>query len=187
MNTSVCWIPLAENKIFYVEPPCVTLVNINPPLGQHLEVYKQTSSTPPPLTLEMSPQLPWSEYSCSGLKVIIPIVWIYQSIATRNPNIGVYYCEYTTRWRDVAQWLECADLRLSLPAARVQSLLAAFFNKYIMFLPSQRWDMSPGVETNFSEHWSTGPPLHRFWWSCQTFGSHRKIKSKQCDLCKHFL
>ena len=41
--------------------------------------------------------------------------------------------------RDMAQWLECGALLMSLPDVRFRTRLVQDFQRNIMFLPSQSW------------------------------------------------
>ena len=116
---------------------------------------------PPPHPRDVVPASSWSEYSCPGHKVIIPILCIYQSIAGSNVNIGVCYCQYKIEGRStmdrVWRFEIVAACRVVPPPphlgrCRTTCLL---IRKFIAIIPILRI-----FQIYCWNEWSFRPPVH---------------------------
>ena len=72
---------------------------------------------------------------------------IYNEIKDRTEEIRTFGDEPANKIvlvleRDMAQWLECGALSMSLPEVRFRTRLVQDFGRNIMFLPSLYWDIS---------------------------------------------
>ena len=70
---------------------------------------------------------------------------IYMPIRLPNVVILFYSCKSMQIEREMAQWLERGALPMSLPPCGFESRLVQDFQRNIMFLPSQYWDIGFNV------------------------------------------